>query len=47
MLYEAKINWKYVLGPKYSDPRFDYSEFSEFRQRLVPRKSEQKLVDKY
>jgi transposase len=42
----SRIDWKYMLGLKLSDPGFDYSVLSEFRQRLVQGKAEQKLLDK-
>jgi transposase len=29
------IDWKYVLGLELTDPGFDYSVLSEFRERLV------------
>ncbi len=31
----GRIDWKYALGLKLSDPGFDYSVLSEFRTRLV------------
>ncbi len=31
----GRIDWKYILGLDLSDPGFDYSVLSEFRQRLL------------
>jgi transposase len=31
----ARIDWKYALGLRLSDPGFDFSVLSEFRSRLV------------
>lgn len=31
----TRIDWKYVLGLELSDPGFDFSILSEFRQRLL------------
>lgn len=31
----SRIDWKYALGLELTDPGFDYSVLSEFRQRLV------------
>lgn len=42
----ARIDWKYALGLELTDPGFDYSVLSEFRDRLVTGKAEQLLLDK-
>src|SRR5258708_32877839 len=31
----GRLDWKYLLGLELSDPGFDYSVLSEFRQRLL------------
>lgn len=41
-----RIDWKYALGLELSDPGFDFSILSEFRQRLVDGKSETLLLDR-
>jgi transposase len=42
----GRIDWKYVLGLDLTDPGFDYSVLSEFRERLVTGQKEQVLLDK-
>ena len=42
----ARIDWKYALGLELTDPGFDYSVLSEFRNRLVQGKAEHLLLDK-
>jgi transposase len=42
----ARIDWKYALGLELSDPGFDYSVLSEFRDRLVQGKAEHLLLDR-
>ncbi len=42
----SRIDWKYMLGLELSDPGFHYSVLSEFRQRLIEGRAEQKLLDK-
>lgn len=42
----ARIDWKYALSLPLSDPGFDYSILSEFRDRLVTCNTEQVLLDK-
>lgn len=42
----GRIDWKYALGLELSDPGFDYSVLSEFRQRLIEGEAEQILLDK-
>ena len=40
----SRIDWKYLLGLKLTDPGFDCSILSEFRQRLVAAKAEERLL---
>ena len=40
----ARIDWKYALSLPPSDPGFDYSVLSEFRDRLIAGKAEQLLL---
>ena len=42
----ARIDLKYLLGLELTDPGFDYSVLSEFRQRLLSGQAEQLLLDK-
>jgi transposase len=42
----ARIDWKYLLGLELSDAGFDFSVLSEFRDRLLTGKAEQRLLDK-
>lgn len=42
----SRIDWKYMLGLKLSDPGFDYSVLSEFRQRLVEGEHEKLLLER-
>ena len=39
----GRIDWKYLLGLELTDSGFDFSTLSEFRQRLVPAKAEERL----
>jgi transposase len=39
------IDWKYVLGLELTDPGFDYSVLSEFRERLLTGQKESALLD--
>ena len=41
----ARIDWKYALALELTDPGFDYSVLSEFRQRLVENQKMQELLD--
>jgi transposase len=41
-----RIDWKYALGLELTDPGFDFSILSEFRQRLVEGKSGTLLLDR-
>lgn len=41
----ARIDWKYALSLPLSDPGFDYSVLSEFRDRLLAGNAEQLLLD--
>ncbi|GAA4020284.1 hypothetical protein GCM10022408_37790 [Hymenobacter fastidiosus] len=40
----SRIDWKYLLGLELTDPGFDFSILSEFRQRLVAAKAEERLL---
>jgi transposase len=40
----TRINWKYLLGPELSDPGFDYSVLSRFRDRLIEGHAEMSLL---
>lgn len=40
----SRIDWKYLLGMELTDPGFDFSILSEFRQRLVAGQAEQRLL---
>jgi len=42
----ARIDWKYALGLELTDPGFDFTVLSEFRQRLLDGEMEQQLLDK-
>src|SRR4029450_4920387 len=42
----ARIDWKYLLGLELSDPGFDFSVLSEFRDRLLAGSAEVLLVGK-
>src|SRR5262245_19397625 len=42
----ARIDWKYLLGLELSDPGFDFSVLSEFRDRLLAGRAEALLLDK-
>ena len=41
----SRIDWKYLLGLELTDPGFDFSILSEFRQRLVAGKAEERLLN--
>jgi transposase len=41
----SRIDWKYALGLDLTDPGFDYSILSEFRQRLLTKGDEQQLFE--
>jgi transposase len=41
----GRIDWKYLLGLELSDPGFDYSVLSEFRQRVLAGGAERQLLD--
>lgn len=43
---QARIDWKYALGLELSDPGFDYSVLSEFRDRLIGGQAVQLLLEK-
>jgi transposase len=42
----ARIDWKYLLGLELTDPGFDFSVLSEFRDRLLAGEAEALLLDK-
>ena len=42
----ARIDWKYLLGLPLTDPGFDFSVLSEFRDRLLASSTEDLLLDK-
>jgi transposase len=42
----ARIDWKYRLGLDLTDPGFDFSVLSEFRDRLLAGSAEVRLLDK-
>ncbi len=42
----ARIDWKYFLGLELTDPGFDFSVLSEFRERLLTGSAEERLLDK-
>jgi transposase len=42
----ARIDWKYLLGLDLTDPGFDFSVLSEFRDRLLAGSAEVLLLDK-
>jgi transposase len=41
----GRMDWKYALGLELTDPGFDYSVLSEFRQRLVENQKAHALLD--
>jgi transposase len=42
----ARIDWKYLLSLELTDPGFDFSVLSEFRDRLLAGNAEELLLDK-
>jgi transposase len=42
----GRLDWKFLMGLELTDPGFDYSLLSEFRQRLVTGSAEMQLLDK-
>jgi transposase len=42
----ARIDWKYLLGLELTDPGFDFSVLSEFRDRLLAGHTEALLLEK-
>src|ERR687885_1319213 len=42
----ARIDWKYLLSLELTDPGFDFSVLSEFRDRLLAGSAEELLLDK-
>jgi transposase len=41
----ARIDWKYLLGLELTDPGFNFSVLSEFRDRLLAGSAEERLLD--
>jgi transposase len=41
----SRIDWKYALGLELTDPGFDYSVLSQFRQRLITGTAELRLLE--
>ena len=41
----SRIDWKYMLGLELTDPGFDFSILSEFRQRLLAGHAEERLLN--
>ncbi len=41
----ARLDWKYLLGLELTDPGFDFSVLSEFRDRLLAGDAEERLLD--
>ncbi len=41
----TRIDWKYLLGLELSDPGFDHSILSRFRERLIKGKAEMWLLE--
>ena len=41
----TRIDWKYVLSLELTDPGFDFSVLSEFRQRLLAGGLEEELLN--
>lgn len=41
----SRIDWKYMLGLELTDPGFNFSVLSEFRQRLVAGNAEERLLN--
>ena len=42
----ARIDWKYLLGLELSDPGFDFSVLSEFRDRLLAGGASERLLER-
>ena len=42
----TRIDWKYLLGLELSDPGFDYSILSRFRDRLIEGHAEMSLLQR-
>ncbi|MEH2023046.1 MAG: transposase [Nostoc sp.] len=43
---QGRIDWKYALSLELTDPGFDFSVLSEFRDRLITGGVEQQILDK-
>jgi len=41
----SRLDWKYLLSLKLTNPGFDFSILSRFRQRLVAAKAEKQLLN--
>ncbi len=42
---KTRIDWKYVLSLELTDPGFDFSVLSEFRQRLIASGQEEQILN--
>lgn len=42
----SRIDWKYALGLRLTDPGFDHSVLTEFRTRLLRGSAEERLLDR-
>jgi transposase len=42
----GRLDWKYALGLELTDPGFDFSVLSEFRERLLTHQAHQRLLDR-
>jgi transposase len=43
----SRLDWKYLLGLELTDPGFDFSVLSEFRQRLLAGGAEERLLEDF
>ena len=41
----SRIDWKYALGLELTDPGFDHSVLSQFRDRLIANEQEEQLLE--
>lgn len=41
----SRLDWKYLLGLELTDPGFDFSILSKFRQQLAAAKDEKQLLN--
>ena len=42
----GRIDWKYALSLELTDPGFDFTILSEFRERLIKEEGEQEILNK-